>query len=72
MWWYRYELPDIHNTYAHAQCMCTQHYLSDYVQSLLPAVCLLLHLLYPKMMVGRDCRKLTEREVAEYVGILKN
>ena len=29
-------------------------------------------MLYPKMMVGRDCRKLTEREVAEYVGILKN
>ena len=29
-------------------------------------------LLYPKLMVGWDCRTSTEKEVVEYVGILKN
>jgi hypothetical protein len=28
--------------------------------------------LYPKMMVGWDCRMSTEKEVVEYVGIPKN
>jgi len=32
---------------------------------------LLYLVLYPKLMVGWDCRTSTEKEVIEYVGILK-
>jgi len=32
----------------------------------------LVAVLYPKLMMGWDCRTSTEKEVVEYVGILKN